>query len=120
MYQPYDQALKANARKLRKTMTREEVKLWQHLRKRQILGIKFLRQKPLYGYVLDFYSPEIKLAIELDGGQHFEERHAQDDKLRDINLSRHGIQVIRYTNLDINHSMNEVLEDIYNRVRMSV
>ena len=111
MHQPYDESLKIHARNLRNAMTNEEIILWSHLRRRQIL------QKPLYGYILDFYSPEIKLAIEIDGGQHYDYAHNQRDRYRDSNLSKHGINILRYTNLDISHSISEVLEDIHNLVR---
>lgn len=120
MHQRYDEALKVNARKLRQSMTKEEVILWSHLRRKQILGVKFLRQKPMYGYILDFYCADIKLAIEIDGSQHYEASYTQQDKYRDTNLSKHGICVVRYSNAEINYSINEVLEDIHNRVRAKI
>jgi adenine-specific DNA-methyltransferase len=101
-------------------MTRQEIVLWQHLRRRQIHDVKFSRQKPMFGYILDFYSTQIKLAIELDGSQHYYDDYCQQDKLRDHNLSKQGIKVLRYSNLDINQHLNSVLEDIYFQVQARV
>jgi very-short-patch-repair endonuclease len=56
----YDSKLKEHARMLRKCMTKQEIILWNRLRGRQVLGIKFLRQKPFGNYILDFYAPQIK------------------------------------------------------------
>ena len=68
----YNQHLKHNARKLRSNMTDAEQLLWQQLRRKQILGLPFYRQKPLLDYIVDFYCPKARLVVELDGGQHFE------------------------------------------------
>ena len=117
MHNKYDLKLKENTRALRSNMTRQEVVLWQHLRRRQVHGVKFLRQKPILGYILDFYSHQIKLAIELDGSQHYYDGYAEQDKVRDINLNRNGIQVLRYSNKDIDLDFNTVMEDIYFQVQ---
>ncbi len=71
----------------------------------------------MFGYILDFYSTQIKLAIELDGSQHYYDGYIEQDKNRDINLNQQGIKVLRYSNLDINKNLNNVLEDIYFQVR---
>ena len=113
----YDNKLKTNTRTLRSNMTRQEIVLWQHLRRRQVHGIKFNRQKPMYGYILDFYSTQMKLAIELDGSQHYYDGYIEQDKNRDINLNQKGIKVLRYSNLDIDQNLTNVLEDIYYQVR---
>jgi len=60
-------------RNLRQNQTDAECKLWSILRNRQLEGVKFRRQYPIDKYVLDFYSPECRLGIESDGGQHYEE-----------------------------------------------
>ena len=120
MYKPYDGQLKSNARRLRKEMTREEHSLWYHLRRKQVLDIKFLRQKPVFGYILDFYAPTVKFAIEVDGSQHYEKKNNHHDCLRDINLNNHGITVARYSNWEINCELICVLEDIYNKLRLKI
>lgn len=116
----YDSKLKEYARTLRKSMTKQEIILWNRLRGRQILGIKFLRQKPFGIYILDFYAPQIKLAIELDGSQHYEEANSNNDHQRNINLARNGITTLRYSNNDINFNLKSVLEDIYNNIQARI
>jgi very-short-patch-repair endonuclease len=116
MHNKYDLKLKENTRSLRSNMTEQEILLWQHLRRRQVHGVKFLRQKPILGYILDFYSHQIKLAIELDGSQHYYDGYIEQDKTRDINLNHNGIHVLRYSNRDIDLNFKTVMEDIYTQV----
>lgn len=94
---------KNRARKLRKNPTEAERKLWTHLRLRQICGYKFRRQHPLGPYIVDFACLEKKLVIEVDGGQHDEQRlyDAKCDKW----LEENGFKVLRFWN-------NQVLRDI--------
>lgn len=77
-----DPHFKDRRRLLRKEQTEVEKKLWLHIRNRQIHGCKFFRQYGVGSYILDFYCPEVRLAIELDGGQHNEESNKEYDKLR--------------------------------------
>ncbi len=84
-------------------MTHAERALWRVLRSRQVSGIKFRRQHPYGNYILDFASHEIKLVIEIDGGQHG--KQAEYDALRTSELQATGFQVFRFWN-------NEVLKDI--------
>jgi very-short-patch-repair endonuclease len=79
----YSTNLKGNARQLRKKQTDSESTLWSHLRGKQIEGIQFYRQKPIGQYIVDFFAPRVKLVIEVDGSQHFEDDHSQKDKNRD-------------------------------------
>lgn len=90
------QKLLENSRVLRSQMTDSEIILWRHLRKKQILGIKFNRQKPIGRYIVDFYSAQIKLAVEIDGAQHFDIQNQQYDLMRDKHLLKLGIKTIRY------------------------
>ena len=113
----YDDKLKINTKTLRSNMTKQEVVLWQYLRRKQVHGVKFNRQKPMFGYILDFYSTQVKLAIELDGSQHYYDGDLAQDKIRDTNLNQKGINVLRYSNLDVDSNLNNVLEDIYFQVR---
>ena len=106
----YSQNLKILARNLRKNMTKEERKLWyEYLRE---CGVRFLRQKPIGNYIVDFYSPKAKLVIELDGGQHYEDVNIFADKQRDEYFADLGLQVLRYTNIDINQNFESVCLDI--------
>ncbi|MFJ4249470.1 endonuclease domain-containing protein [Pseudomonas sp. NPDC089741] len=100
------------ARQLRVQQTDCEYLLWQKLRSRQIANLKFRRQFPSPPYVLDFYCAELKLAIELDGGQHYEASGLIYDQRRTNHLYQQGIQVVRFSNLEILQQMDDVLEQI--------
>jgi very-short-patch-repair endonuclease len=67
----YSNQLKTNSRKLRKNMTDAERLLWSRLRRKQLKGLQVYRQKPIDGFIVDFYCPKANLVIELDGGQHY-------------------------------------------------
>lgn len=100
------------SRELRKNATSEENKLWyQYLSK---LKIRFLRQKPIDNYILDFYCPIKKIAIEIDGSQHYTDEAIEYDKNRTNRLRKYGIEVIRFTNLEIKKHFIEVCEYIEN------
>ena len=116
-YRVNDPSLKKYRRQLRQNQTEAETKLWQHLRNKQIDGFKFFRQYSIRNYILDFYCPNKKLAIELDGGQHAE-RKEQDDKRTQI-LEQNGIEVIRFWNDQILKDTDVVLEVIWNKLHNS-
>ncbi|MGE3318626.1 MAG: endonuclease domain-containing protein [Candidatus Berkiella sp.] len=84
-----------------------------YVRCRQILGVKFYRQKPLLNYIVDFYSHQAKLAIECDGAQHLEEEYLISDKERDEQLSELGVRVPRFNNKEIFESLDAVLSFIW-------
>ena len=96
--EPYNSKLKENSRKLRANMTDAEQILWQRLRRKQIHGVQFYRQKPLLTFIVDFYCPSAKLVVELDGGQHFENEHQAKDGERDALLAALGLRVLRFDN----------------------
>ena len=98
------------AREFRKVLTPAERLLWDKLRKRQLVGYKFRRQHPIGSYVVDFYCPEKKLAIEVDGDSH-EDREAYDRKRTGI-LEKYRCKVIRFTNQQIHYEMEFVLDQI--------
>lgn len=100
------------ARTLRLNATDVEKKLWQHLRDRQLLGHKFRRQHPVGPYVLDFACEELKLAIELDGGQHNQPAQQKHDAARSALLQQAGWQVLRFWNNEVNENMDGVLQTI--------
>ena len=99
-------------RKLRKDQTDAERKLWLILRNRQLSGVKFRRQFPIGRFILDFYSPEYKLGIEADGGQHYEDKAKAIDELRTGELAKHGVKIIRFSDLDILNNIDGVHEII--------
>ena len=82
-------------------------------RARQLLNLKFRRQHPCPPFVLDFYCVELKLAIELDGGQHFDTQSLAYDRRRTGYLQGLGINVLRFDNRQVLEQMNEVMEEVY-------
>ncbi len=105
--------LQERAGELRKTPTEAERRLWQHLRNRQVEGIKFRRQQPLEGYIVDFVSFDQQIVIELDGGQHADA--PERDQQRDSCLARNGFTVLRFWNNEVFTNMAGVLEVIRRR-----
>jgi len=104
---------------LRKNQTDAERKLWLMLRNRQLAGAKFRRQFSIDKYILDFYSPEYKLGIEADGGQHYEDKGKKRDELRTRKLSKHRVQILRFSDLDILNNIEGVCETIMNALKKS-
>lgn len=86
-------------RQLRERQTSAEAFFWELVRDRRLLGRKFRRQHPLGNFVVDFYCPEIRLAVELDGGVH--EAQIQRDRARDSFLAMRGVTVLRISNADL-------------------
>ena len=100
-------------RELRTHGTIAEATLWQMLKSRQIEGFKFRRQFGIGPYILDFYCPELRLCIELDGQPHFTPEGYEYDLHRTEYLNRfHGIQVMRFENKDVFCYPENVLSEI--------
>jgi very-short-patch-repair endonuclease len=97
-------------RNLRKSQTEAEKKLWAILCNRQLAGAKFRRQFSIGKYILDFYSPEYRLGIEADGGQHFEDGGRRKDKARARELSELGVELLRFDDREILNHFNGVYE----------
>ena len=108
---PLPAELLAHARELRAQQTDAEQLLWGILRAKRFLGFKFRRQHPIEPYILDFYCDELKLAIELDGGQHAEQ-HTYDER-RTRALEAQGIRILRFWNNDVLAQTEAALEGIY-------
>ena len=102
--------LTENAQNLRKSMTKEERHLWYDFLKNQPQTVN--RQKVIDHYIVDFYCAEKKLAIELDGSQHYEAENHEDDKVRDAEMKELGITVLRYTNYQVDKQFESVCADI--------
>ena len=97
---------------LRKKMTFAEVALWIMIKNKQLDGVRFLRQYSVGHYILDFYTPQFKLAIELDGEGHFTEQQMAYDKRRDEYLNSLGIRVLRFENFEVIEYPDRTLEEI--------
>jgi very-short-patch-repair endonuclease len=112
----YNSNLKNIARRLRKNMTESEQALWSRIRGKQLLGVQFYRQKPLGKYIVDFFAPKGKWAIEVDGSQHAEDYHAVKDKERDHYLSSLGIRVLRFISREVLKDTDAVIEIIFRTI----
>lgn len=93
-------------------MTKPEQLLWQRIRRKQIQGVQFYRQKPLLQFIVDFYAPAADLVIEVDGAQHLEPVHLAKDEERDKLLAGMGLTVLRFSNQQIFHNLDVVVEEI--------
>ena len=111
--QPYNKYLKLPSRDLRNNMTDAEQMLWQRLRRKQILGLQFYRQKPILNFIVDFYCPAANLVIECDGGQHYTDEGLEADRVRDETLAQLGLKVLRFDNGQVMREIDAVVEKIY-------
>ena len=89
-----------------------EVILWTKLKNKQLGGYKFRRQYSIECNVTDFYCPEVKLAIEIDGDSHFEGNAAVSDRERQARIESFGIRFVRFTNRDVCENIEGVLLEI--------
>jgi very-short-patch-repair endonuclease len=112
----YKKTLKEPSRELRKSFNQSELRLWTKVRRKQILGLQFYRQKPIGNFIVDFYAPKAKLVIEVDGSQHLEETHALRDIQRDAYLASEGLKILRFSNLDVLKNIEGVMEVIFQTV----
>ena len=112
----YNQKNKTRSRHLRNHQTDAEMLLWSRIRRKQIKNIQFYRQKPLKNFIVDFYAPSAKLVIEIDGGQHLEEIHLEKDKKRDLQLKQLNLKVLRFDNLQVLQSIDNVLAVIFEEI----
>jgi len=110
MERKHNPVLTPNAIELRKTMTPQERHLWHDFLKNY--PVRFLRQKVIASYIADFYCAKAKLVVELDGSQHYTEDALKYDEIRTKIFEQFDLQVIRYSNFDINDNFNGVCEDI--------
>ena len=107
---PYNSKLKDFARELRKNSTYAEIELWKILKGKQMHGYDFHRQKPIDNYIVDFYCPELKLAIEVDGSSHIDQD--KKDKVRQDSLEKFGICFLRFTEKDVLSNLEGVWKAI--------
>ncbi len=112
---PYRSDLRAKARELRKNGTRGEAMLWTQLKGRKT-GCEFHRQYPLGLFIVDFYCPEIRLAVELDGSSHDHEDVYKYDVRRQQWLEGQGIQVARFRETDVLTNIEGVFKTVCERV----
>lgn len=104
-------SLKETPQLLRKNATEYEKILWEHLKNKN-LGEKFRRQHSVENYILDFYCPNKRLCIELDGAHHFTAEGQENDKTRDELLQLHNIKVLRFSNSELEKDFRKVIDAI--------
>ncbi|MBO9418742.1 endonuclease domain-containing protein [Labrenzia sp. R4_2] len=97
-----------NAKALRSNMTEAEKRLWRVIRAHRLEGISFRWQMPIAGYIVDFAAPQHRLIVELDGSQHGDQQHVEQDKQRDEALASAGWTVLRFWNADVLQDLDAV------------
>jgi very-short-patch-repair endonuclease len=107
---------KVKRRLLRKNMPRAEALIWAKLKGKEMLGYKFRRQYSVGRYIVDFYCPRLKLAVEIDGDSHYQKGSEDSDKHRQAFIESFGIQFLRFTNEDVLKNLEGVLETVRRRV----
>ena len=107
----------ARARKLRKTMTPQEVRLWLRLRALRPQGLYFRRQAPVDGYILDFVCFKSRLIVECDGSQHGMPENQAHDACRDTHFANAGFLTLRFWNHEITENINAVADTIFARAK---
>jgi very-short-patch-repair endonuclease len=109
----YNPKLRTLARKLRNNSTLSEILLWQNI-KGKSYGYEFHRQVPIDNYIVDFYCHELNLAIEIDGCTH--DYNFDNDERRQLILESFGITILRFSDIEVKKSLNEVLRVLESRI----
>ncbi|TAK56967.1 endonuclease domain-containing protein [Patescibacteria group bacterium] len=105
----YNQSLKPLAQNLRRSGNLSEVLLWNQIKSKK-LGVKFLRQKPVDKYIIDFYCNELNLAIEIDGVSH--DAKVESDVERQNMLESKGIRFLRFSDTEVKRNIESVVKEI--------
>ena len=109
---PYKPYLKLYARQLRNMSTKSEIRLWSKLKRKQMHGYDFHRQKPIDNYIVDFYCHELDLGIEVDGYSHEFIEVIEKDTLKTLRLKNLGITILRFSDHQVMKDMENVLWEI--------
>ena len=107
---PYNSDLKELAKDLRKNMTLSEVLLWNKLKKKNMMGFDFDRQRPIDNFIVDFYCPDLMLAIEIDGSSHNDK--IEYDEQRQKRLESFNVSILRFTDLEVKKNLAGVVDTI--------
>jgi very-short-patch-repair endonuclease len=109
---PYNKELLRYSRSLRDNATDAEKRLWLKLRLRQLNGYQFYRQKVIGDYIVDFFCPQARLIIEVDGSQHMTEDGTATDRIRDAFMSKLGFRVLRFNHNGVLTNIEGVVDNI--------
>ncbi|MEO1182164.1 MAG: endonuclease domain-containing protein [Cyanobacteria bacterium J06636_28] len=107
---PYNPKLKERARQLRQNMTKGEIFLWQQLKRKQMMGYDFDRQRPIDQFIVDFYCKALRLAIEIDGSSHDSPDAQARDRDRQARLEALGVRFLRFRDAHVKQNINEVCQ----------
>ena len=113
----YNPKLKQLARNLRNNSTLSEILFWNKIKGKGILGYQFLRQKPIGNFIVDFYCPKLRLAIEIDGDSHGTKGAIQKDKMKEMYLVKHRINLIRYDDHAVKSSIQDVVDHLIDWIK---
>lgn len=97
---------------LRNNMTLAEILLWKKLKNKQLCGLDFHRQKPIDEFVVDFFCPKLRLAIEIDGDSH--EGKLERDSKRQQNIEQFGVRFLRFSDEEVKQNLEAVIDSISN------
>ncbi len=97
----YNKKLKGYPRQLIKDTTNAERLFWSRVRRKQLQGYQFYRQKIIYNYIVDFYCPKAKLVTEIDSGQHYDEKEIKKDNVMDDYIGEQRLTVLRFSDREI-------------------
>ncbi len=114
----YNEKLIPLAKELRHNMTKQEKHLWYDFLCKY--PVRFQRQKAIAEYIVDFYCHQAKLVVELDGVQHYTAEALESDRRRSESLAKYDLEVIRFTNLDVNRNFAAVCEAIDKKVKQRI
>lgn len=114
----YNSKMKETARSLRKNMTRQEKHLWYDFLRDY--PVKWYRQRSVDRFIVDFFCFKARLVIELDGSQHYTEDGMEYDSIRTDILEKYNLEVLRFTNLEVDENFRGVCETIHGKVRKRV
>ena len=115
----YNGDLKGASRQLRNSMTEAERLFWSRVRGKQLSGAQFYRQRIIGDYIVDFYCPQAKLVVEIDGAQHYEGWGAENDAIRDDYLRGQGLKVLRFSNREVVENMVGVPETVRGQIPLN-
>ena len=115
---PYDPRMRERVQELRHKMKKKKKKLWYSFLR--TYPVKMYKQRPIRTFVADFYCPLARLVIELDGSQHYTEQGEEYDEQRTAILEQYGVQVLRFTNLDVDRHLDAVCAQIDSTIERRV
>ena len=102
---------------MRKHLSKAEAVMWKNLSRRQLRGYKFRRQYSIDRYIIDFYCPELKLALEIDGDTHYRNDKREYDIEREHYIESFGVRFLRFTNNEVLHDLHGVLWSIETKIK---